>query len=114
MKHPYTRVYQSKVGSYDYLAENVDSVERLIRYTDLLEHIGALMRKHVIRVRAERSKEYMELQMDIYQSRVRSCQSVCLGLPKGTKLYDVKVPVFHLQLAEIKGRLKIVSATNSF
>ena len=112
--HPYSDAYRNKEGSYDYLGENVDSVQRLRSYTDLLEHIGALMRKHVIRVRAERSKEYTELQMDLIQSRVRSCQSVCLGLPKGTKLYDVKVPVLHLQLAEIKGRMKIVSATNSF
>jgi hypothetical protein len=114
--HPYTRAYQSKVGSYDYLAENVDSVHRLRSYTDLLEHIGALMRKHVIRVRAERSGEYEELltQTYNYQPKVWSCRSDCLGFPKGTKLYEVKVPVFQLQLTEIGGRLKIVSATNSF
>jgi hypothetical protein len=112
--HPYSRAYRNKEGSYDYLGENVDTIQRLRSYIDLLEHISALMRKHVIRVRAERSEEYMELRTDIYQPSVRSCQSVCLGFPKGTKLYDVKVPVLHLQLTEIEGRLKIVSATNSF
>ena len=114
--HPYTRAYQSKEGSYDYLADNVDSVQRLRSYTNLLEHVSALMRKHVRRVRAERSNAYQELRADrdFYQPRVWSCQSDCLGYPKGTKLYEVKVPVFQLQLAEIEGRLKIVSATNSF
>lgn len=116
MNHPYTRTYQSKDGSYDYLAENVDSVKRLRSYTDLLEHIGRSMRRHVIRVRAERSKGYKELRAegDFYEPRVWSCRSDCLGFPKGTKLYEVKVPVFQLQLAEVEGRLKIVSATSSF
>lgn len=116
MNHPYTRTYQSKAGSYDYLAENVDSVKRLRSYTNLLEHIGASMRKHVIRVKAERSKGYKELRAegDFYEPRVWNCRSDCLGFPKGTKLYGVKVPVFQLQLAEIEGRLKIVSATNNF
>ena len=114
--HPYSDAYRNKEGSYDYLGENVDSVRRLRSYTDLLEHVGALMRKHVIRVRAERSEEYEELltQAYNYQPKVWSCRSDCLGLPKGTKLYEVNVPVFKLQLAEVKGRLKIVSATNSF
>jgi hypothetical protein len=118
--HPYTATYKGKAGNYDYLAENIDRVERLRSYTDLLEKIAALMRKHVINVRAERSKEYMSMLQDwdwtfeLYQPKVRICAADCLGLPQGTKLFEVNVPVFRLQLAEIGGQLKIISAIDYF
>lgn len=114
--HPYTAKYKGKQDNYDYLAEKIDSVERLRSYTNLLEGIAALMRKHVISARAEHSREYQTMLEDweLYQPKVRTCGSDCLGLPKGTKLFEVNVPVFHLQLAEIKGELRIVSATDYF
>jgi len=118
--HPYTATYKRKTGNYDYLAENIDSVERLRSYTDLLERTGALMRKHVISVGAEHSKEYRSMledwdwTFDLYQPKVRICAGECLGLPNGTRLFEVNVPMFHLQLAEIKGELRIVSAMDYF
>jgi hypothetical protein len=118
--HPYTATYKGSAVNFDYLAENIDSVERLRSYTDLLETIGALMRKHVVSVKAEHSKEYRAMLEDwdstfaLYQPKVRICTGDCLGLPRGTKLFDVNVPVFHLQLAEIRGELKIVSARDFF
>jgi hypothetical protein len=118
--HRYTATYKRSVGDYDYLGENIDSIERLRSYTDLLERISALMRKHVIGVRAERSKEYQAIledsgwTFDLYQPRVRVCAQDCLGLPRGTRLFEVNVPVFRLQLAEISGQLKVVSAIDYF
>ena len=118
--HPYTATYKREADSYDYLAENIDSVERLRSYTDLLERISALMRKHVISVGAEHSREYRAVledwdwTFDLYQPKVRVCATDCFGLPKGTRLFQVNVPVFRLQLAEIRGELKIVSAMDYF
>jgi hypothetical protein len=118
--HHYTATYKRNAGDYDYLGENIDSVERLRSYTDLLERIGALMRKHVIAVRAERSKEYQAMledwdwTFDLYRPTVRVCAENCLGLPRGTRLFEVNVPVFRLQLAEIRGQLKVVSAIDYF
>jgi hypothetical protein len=118
--HPYTAAYKGKESNYDYLAENIDSIERLRSYTDLLERIGALMRKHVISVGAIHSKKYQSMlehwdwTFALYQPQVRICARDCLGLPKGTRLFEVNVPVFRLQLVEIKGNLKIVSAISSF
>jgi hypothetical protein len=118
--HPYTANYKRKAGNYDYLAENIDRVERLRSYTDLLEKIAALMRKHVINARAERSKEYTSMledwdwKFELYQPKVRICAVDCLGLPRGTRLFEVNVPVFRLQLAEIRGQLKIISAIDYF
>jgi hypothetical protein len=118
--HAYTATYKRDAGNYDYLAEKVDRVERLRSYTDLLEKIAASMRKHVINVRAERSKEYASMLEDwdwrfaLYQPKVRICAADCLGLPQGTRLFEVNVPVFHLQLAEINGKLKIISAIDYF
>jgi hypothetical protein len=86
----------------------------------LLEKIAALMRKHVIDVRAERSKEYTSMLQDwdwtfaLYQPKVRICAVDCLGLPQGTRLFEVNVPVFRLRLAEIGGQLKIISAIDYF
>jgi hypothetical protein len=51
---------------------------------------------------------------DLYEPTARICATDCLGLPKGTRLFEVNVPVFHLQLAEVKGKLRIVSATDYF
>ncbi|HET6862553.1 MAG TPA: hypothetical protein VFH91_05880, partial [Pyrinomonadaceae bacterium] len=45
---------------------------------------------------------------------IKDCSKSCLGLPAGTKLYEVDVPAFHLQLAEIEGEMKIVSAMYSY
>jgi hypothetical protein len=89
-------------------------------YTDLLEGIGAIIRKHVIMVRAEDSKEYREMledwdeRFDLYHPKARTCGNECFGLPKGTKVFEINVPVFHLELAEIKGELKVVSARDYF
>ncbi|MFZ0060812.1 MAG: hypothetical protein WAL47_02170, partial [Pyrinomonadaceae bacterium] len=114
--HPYTARYKNQEGNYDFLAEKIDNVERLRTYTNLLERLGALMRKHVIRVAAERSKAYQAMleDWDLYQPKVQSCGQDCLGLPDGTRFFEVYVPVFRLQLAEIKGNLRVVSAMSSF
>jgi hypothetical protein len=114
--HPYTAAYKSQEGNYDFLAEKIDSVERLRSYTDLLERLSSLMRKHVVKVAAEHSKPYRAMleHWDLYQPKVRSCAQNCLGLANGTRLFEVNVPVFRLQLAEIRGKLRVVSAISSF
>jgi hypothetical protein len=118
--HPYTIAHKRKEGNFDYLAENIDSLERLRSYTDLLERIAALMRKHVKSVAAEHSKEYKAMledwdwTFDLYQPKVRICARNCLGLPEGTRLFEVNVPVFRLQLAQVRGNLRIVSLVSSF
>lgn len=114
--HPYTAKYKGKLSGYDFLAEQINSLERLRRYTDLLEGIGALMRRHVLSAGAEQSRQYQAAleNWDLYLPKALTCAADCLGLPKGTRLFEVNVPVFHLQLAEIKGRLRIVSATELF
>ena len=118
--HPYTAAYKHGADNFDYLAEKIDSVERLRSYTDLMEKISALMRKHVVAARAEHSKEYRAMleswdwTFDLYHPKVRICAAECFGLPKGTKLFEVNVPIFHLQIAEIKGEMRIVSAMDDF
>jgi hypothetical protein len=111
--HSYTLTYKGKEGGYDYLAENIDSIARMRSYTDLLEKIAVLMRKHVVGVQAERSQQYRQMLEEDSDVKSRICPSECLGLPKGTKLFDMYVPLLRLQFAEIKGELKIVSARDS-
>ena len=114
--HRYTAKYKIREGDYDLLGENIDSVERLRSYTDLLEQLSSLMRTHLKRVSATESKEWhaMLKDWDLYQPKVRVCARDCLGLPKGTKLFEVNVPVFHLQVAEVSGSLKVVTAITCF
>jgi len=115
-RHPYTARHKGKEGSYDYLAENIDSIERLRSYTDLLEKVSALMRAHVVATKAEHSQDYQAIleDWDLYLPKARTCNTECLGLPKGTRLFEVNVPVFRLQVAEIKGKLRVVSAIDLF
>jgi len=114
--HPYAARYRGKTNNYDYLAEKIDSIERLRSYTDLLEKVSVLMRQHVVATNSEHSKDYREMleDWDLYQPKARTCDNECLGLPKGTRLFEVNVPVFRLQLAEIKGKLRVMSATDYF
>ena len=114
--HQYTAKYKIREGNYDFLGENIDSVERLRSYTDLLEKLTSLMRTHVKRVSATQSKQWHAMldEWDLYQPKVRVCAANCLGLPNGTKLFEVNVPVFHLQVAEVSGSLKVVTAISRF
>lgn len=109
--HPYTRTYKTS-SNYDFLGENVDSVARMRSYTDLLEKIADQMRKHVTRVGAERSAPYQEM-LSGSGAASRVCANSYLGLPKGTKIFEVLLPPLLLEIAEIHGQLKIVSARDS-
>jgi hypothetical protein len=98
------------------LGERIDTVERMQSYTDLLERISSLMRVHVRRTRATQSEEWQTMQSywSLYQPVVNVCTTNCLGLPAGTTLFEVNVPVFRLKMAEIGGNLKVVSAISRF
>ena len=110
--HPYTARYKSGSIAYDYLAEKVDTVDRMRTYTDLLEKIARLMRKHVAKVQAERSPQYKNiLEQGDLTSRV--CTNDYLGLPKGTKLFEITLPALRLEAADLNGRLRIVSVRES-
>jgi Surface-adhesin protein E len=114
--HPYTARYKSREGDYEFLGEDIDRVERLRSYTDLLERISSLLRGHVKRVRADQSKEWQAMlqHWNLFQPKIRVCAENCFGLPTGTRVFEVNVPVFNLQVAEIKGNLKVVSAISRF
>lgn len=114
--HPYTAAYKQNETDYDFLAQQINDIRQLRSYTDLLEKTIALMRQHVRRAAVENSKEYREVAetWHLYEPVGRVCTQNCLGLPSGTKVFSVNVPVFSLQIAEINGRLKVVSATYMF
>ena len=118
--HHYTTAYKQIEGNYDYLAEKIDSIERLRSYTHLLEAIAAFMRNRVTSLRVERSKKYravledLDSAFDLYEPKARICANDCLGLAQGTRIIEINVPVFHLQFAEVRGKLKIVSASSYF
>jgi len=114
--HRYTAQYKSRSVNYDFLGDNINSVRRLRSYTDLMEKLGWLMRSHVKQVGATRSKEWHAMleEWNLYQPKVRTCTENCFGLPIGTKLFEVNVPVFNLQVAEVGGTLKVVTAISRF
>jgi hypothetical protein len=115
--HEYSK-YKQGTQSYDYLAERINSVERLHEYTDLLEGINQILRKEIAKLPPGKDLLLREFPSDeeiIWRElSVKDCSKSCLGLPAGTKLYEVDVPAFHLQLAEIEGEMKIVSAMYSY
>jgi surface-adhesin protein E len=112
--HPYSAAYHNERKSYKYLAERIDSLERMRNYTDLLEKVAVLMRKHVVAVDAERSKLWQRIESDgeLYRAKISTCPQGCLGLPKETKVFQIKVPILLLQIAEVNGKLKIISASD--
>ena len=100
----------------DILEEKIDSVERMRSYTDLLEKLGTLMREHVMLAKATQSENWLAMQSywSLYQPALNVCTENCLGLPAGTRVFDVNVPVFRLKVAEISGNLKVISAISRF
>jgi Surface-adhesin protein E len=112
--HPYT-IAHKKTG-YDFLGEKIEDLEQLRGYTNLLEQMVTLMRKHVSRTAVEQSEQYREIAAtwELYEPKVRSCKEGYLGLPGGTKLFEVDIPLFHLQIAETSGQLRVVSANYRF
>ena len=119
-RHPYTASYGKRNQSFNYLAENIDSLARLRSYTDLLEKMDEYLLTYVKHMKPASSVGYQSVvenwddQHRLYEPRVRVCSQECLGMPKGTRLFEVKVPVFELQLAEINGKLHVVSARTYF
>jgi len=114
--HPYTARYKTIEGDPDLFGENLDSVERVRTYTDLLEKINGLLREHVKNVKASDSKEWKEMtkNWNLFEPKAKVCSLHCLGLPAGTTLFDVNIPVFTLQVAEVDGKLKVISAKSGF
>jgi len=112
-KHPYSIKYKSGAGNYDYLAEKIDSVERMLIYTDLLEKIGELVGKKT-KVTHAQLADYPEAQDNLFKPIVKTCTKECLGLPKGTRLFEVKVSAFRFQMAKLNGQLRVVSAVYAF
>jgi len=112
--HPYSIAH--KETGYDFLGEKIEDVEQLRSYTDLLEKIVTVMRKQINRTGAEQSNQYREVAetWNLYQPKVRICRENCFGLPPGTKLFEVDIPLIHLQIAETEGQLRVVSAKYSF
>ena len=113
--HPYGANYKGDGGRYGFLEAKISTAAQLRSYTSLLEEIALSMRRHVVKVRVEHSI-YGEAPegWQLYSPRVSICARTCLGLPRGTKLFQIDVPVFKLQLAEVGGQLKVVSAISSF
>jgi len=110
---PYTRKYKrAQGGGYDYLAEKIASVDQMLMYTALLEKIAGQMRRHVINSRSQSSKLYADMIRDSDPSP-SVCAKACLGLPKGTEVFDLTLPALHLQFAKIQGEFKIISAIDA-
>jgi len=114
--HPYTARYKTIEGDPDFFGENLDSVERVRTYTDLLEKINSLLREHVKTVKASDSKEWKDIvkNWNLFDPKARVCSLHCLDLPAGTTLFEVNIPVFTLQVAEVNGKLKVISAKTGF
>lgn len=113
-KHPYTIAH--KKNNYDFLGEKINDLKQLRGYTNLLEQIVLLMRKHVSKIEVEHSKRFRAIADtgNLYSPKVAVCPENYLGLPAGTKLFDVNIPLLHLQIAKTSGQLRVVSAKYSF
>lgn len=112
--HPYSTRYKNGRQGYDYLNERIDSVEKLQSYTDLLERISLSLRNRVNNLKARDLNEYhkvlCESEANTYCPLVQLCGTECLRTPVGTKVFEVTVSAFRLQIAKVKGSLKVISA----
>jgi hypothetical protein len=113
--HPYTKTYGRGQQNFDYLAEKIDSVSKLKSYTNLLEQIGTYFQSHARHIDRPRTEEAEELlDNERFTSGSFVCAFECLGFPEGTKIWEIDIPVFRLQITEVKGRMRIISARPNF
>lgn len=119
-KHPYAAAHMRNGTPAGDTDEWIDSAEKLRSQTDFMEKAGELLRRYVIRGKAERTRAYRVTLTDFgqrfrhFQPSLSVCNEKCLGLPVGTRLIKVNVPVFQLRLARVGGRMRIVSTTFFF
>jgi hypothetical protein len=116
-RQPYAAKYRTAPNDYAYLGETIDNVERARGYTELLENTNGLLRRQLGRNLPAHFLEYSEEPADAWNYTrwdftpdVRVCEKACFGLPAGTRLYVTDVPLVKLQMANIDGRQRIVSA----
>lgn len=94
----------------------IGTVERFRSFVLKLEHATRLLRKHARRINAGRTPQYRETLSDwtnrhhLYDPWLTTCEQTCLTMPKGTGLIVINVPSVQLQLAKVRGRMRIVSA----
>lgn len=113
-RHPYSLKFRKSEDNFDYLAKKIDSVQDLRSYTDLLQQIDGYFLQQL-----KSHPRDLQRVMRKFEGPARGleeivCSKECLGLAKGTRLWEIDVPIFHLQIAEIEGRMQIVSARPFF
>jgi hypothetical protein len=72
--------------------------------------------KTEVMVNAHNSRQYKALfeGSGFFDARPWMCRAHCLGFPAGTKVFDVDVLIFRLQLTEVDGGLQVISVKGSF
>ena len=83
-----------------------------------MESAAAVFRRSIEGAGAGKSESYERLPDGLPEGSMepesRVCRRECFNLPAGTRIFRVSVPVFQLQIAELGGELKIVSALPHF
>jgi hypothetical protein len=72
--------------------------------------------KTEVMVNPHNSRQYKALfeGSGFFDARPWMCRAHCLGFPAGTKVFDVDVLIFRLQLTEVDGGLQVISVKGSF
>lgn len=113
-RHPYSLKLRKSEDNFDYLARKIDNVQDLRSFTDLLQQIDAYFLQYLNSHPRDLRGVMRKFEGPARGLEETVCSKECLGLAKGTRLWEIDVPVFHLQIAEIEGRMQIVSARPFF
>jgi len=114
-RHPYSIRFRKNEDDLDYLGDKIDSVEKLRGYTDLLQQINNYFLQD-LNSRPRALRQIFRKTFEDWETRGAEaivCSKECLGLPKGTRLWEIDIPIFHLQFARLNGRMQVVSARPS-
>jgi hypothetical protein len=110
----YTKKYRRSENDFNYLEEKIDSVARLQSYTSLLEHVVKHFQSHAKPIRRYDIEEDDTLDFSLSEPTEVVCATDCLNYPKGTVFWDIHASLFRLRVAEVKGKLRIVSVRPAF
>lgn len=86
------------------------------KFLRFLEQAGTAYRRHAIRTRAGRtalwrkSVEGLTRDVGLFDPYALKCDGNCFGTPKGTKVYNVDIPILELYLIKYRGKMKLVGA----
>jgi hypothetical protein len=102
---------------FDANEARINSPEGFPKYLRMLESLGSAMKRHANKAKAGKTRvwresvSYLAKQYDYFEPWMSKCsEEDCFGMPRGSNIYRVNIPLLQLFLIKLNGKMKVVFA----